>query len=92
MKINHVSGINKGDIILYALSTCIWCKKTKNLLDKLKVEYSFLYVDQLGEKEKEAVTIEIEKWNPRRSFPTLILNNKKSIVGFKEEEIREALK
>jgi hypothetical protein len=32
----------------------------------------------------------VEKFNPSGSFPTLVLDNKKSIVGFKEKEIREA--
>ncbi len=32
-----------------------------------------------------------QKYNPHRSFPTLVINNEKCIVGFKEDEIREAL-
>jgi glutaredoxin-like protein NrdH len=35
---------------------------------------------------------EVEKWNPKGSFPTLVIRNEKGIVGFREEEIREALK
>jgi hypothetical protein len=31
----------------------------------------------------------VERFNPPGSFPTLVINDKKSIVGFKEEEIRE---
>jgi arsenate reductase-like glutaredoxin family protein len=31
-------------------------------------------------------------WNPSASFPTLVIDNQRSIVGFKEDEIREALK
>lgn len=27
MKLEHVDGENKGNIILFALSTCGWCKK-----------------------------------------------------------------
>ena len=33
----------------------------------------------------------VEKWNPNGSFPTLVINNSKSIIGFREHEIREAL-
>jgi len=32
MKMVHVEGKNAGQIILYALSTCGWCKKTRELL------------------------------------------------------------
>lgn len=91
IKIEHVKGKNKGKLMLYALSTCIWCRKTKQVLDNLGVEYSFVYVDQLDDTDKDKTMDEIKKYNPRCSFPTLVLNNKKGIVGFKEDEIREAL-
>ncbi len=91
MKIEHVKGENKGKIMLYALSTCGWCKKTKKLLDDLGVEYHYIYVDHLEGNEKEKTLEEIMKWNPRCSFPTVVINNKKCIVGFKEEKIKEAL-
>ena len=32
MAVNHVAGRNKGKVMLYALSTCGWCAKTKELL------------------------------------------------------------
>ena len=32
MALQHVAGKNKGHIVLYALSTCPWCGKTKKLL------------------------------------------------------------
>ena len=91
MKIEHVRGINKGKIMLYALSTCVWCKKTKKLLDDLGVEYHFIYVDYLQGNEKEKTIKEIMKWNPSCSFPTLVIDNSKCIVGFKEDEIKEVV-
>jgi len=91
MKTKHVKGENKGKIMLYALSTCIWCKKTKNFLDDLGVEYNFIYVDYLEGDEKEKTKKEIMKWNPRCSFPTIVINDRLCIVGFKEDKIKEAL-
>jgi glutaredoxin-like protein NrdH len=92
MAINHVDGINRGDIMLYALSTCVWCKKTKALLDELKVEFSYANVDLLSKEEKGQVMEEVRKWNPACSFPSMVINNSTCIVGFDEEKIREALK
>jgi len=91
MVIEHVDGKNKGKIILYALSTCGWCARTKDLLRELGVEFDYLYVDLLEGPEQDKVLNEVEKWNPKGSFPTLVIGNKKSIVGYREEEIREAL-
>ena len=35
---------------------------------------------------------ELKRFNPQCSFPSLVLDNGTCIVGFKEAEIREALK
>lgn len=92
MTIEHVGGKNAGKLMLYALSTCIWCRKTKQLLTDLGVEYDYVFVDLLQGQEKEQTIAMIEKWNPDCSFPTLVINDSKCIVGFKENEIKEALK
>jgi len=92
MDVEHVPGKNMGHLMLYALSTCPWCKKTKGLLNDLGVEYSYVDVDLLKPEEKSRATETIKKWNPACSFPTLVLDDKKCIVGFKEAEIRNALK
>jgi glutaredoxin-like protein NrdH len=92
MTVEHVAGRNAGKLMLYALSTCIWCRKTKQLLTDLGVDYDYTFVDLLSGAEKDEAIKTITKWNPDCSFPTLVLNDKKCIVGFKEPEIREALK
>ena len=91
MEMHHVAGQNKGPIILYALSTCIWCRKTKQLLDQLGVEYNYLEVDLLQGEDRTQATEEVKKMNPRCSFPTLAIKEQ-CIVGFDEQKIAEALK
>ena len=87
----HISGIDKGKIVMYGLSTCVWCKRTKKLLTDLGVDFDFIYVDKLeGEEENQAVE-EVRHFNPSTSFPTTVINGEKAIVGFREKEIREAL-
>lgn len=90
--LTHVEGANVGSVVLYALSTCIWCKKTKALLDELKIAYSFAFVDLLESEENSIARKELEQWNPRCSFPTLVINNEACIVGFDDEKIRGLLK
>jgi glutaredoxin len=92
MAIEHVDGKNRGTVMLYALSTCGWCAKTKDLLRTLGVEFDFTYVDLLDGKEQDDAMDQVEKWNPSGSFPTLVINDRKSIVGFREQEIREAFR
>jgi len=88
----HVEGKNKGKVMLYALSTCGWCKKTKALLNELGVEYDYTDVDLLKGEEQNAAIREIMKHNPDTNFPTLVINSDKCIIGFKEDDIRKALK
>lgn len=91
MAVEHVNGKNRGTIMLYALSTCGWCAKTKDLLRQMGVEFDFAYVDLLeGKEQDDAMTI-VEKFNPNGSFPTLVIDNRKAIIGFREQEIREAI-
>jgi glutaredoxin len=90
MKMNHVAGKKRGHIILYTLSTCVWCRKTKGLLDQLGVEYNYIDVDLLEGEEKTKATEDVKKLNPRCSFPTLAIDDQ-CIVGFDEQKIMEAV-
>ncbi|WP_440949071.1 glutaredoxin family protein [Methanosphaerula subterraneus] len=91
MQIEVVDGRDKGSVMLYALSTCGWCAKTRDLLKSLGVKFSYLYVDKVAQDEQEQVVREIERFNPHLSFPTLVIGNDHVIVGFREDEIRKEL-
>ena len=91
MPMQHVNGENKGKIVLFALSTCGWCRKTRMLLEDLGVEYEYIYVDLLKGDERNDVIEQVKKWNSQLSFPTLIIDDDRTIVGFDEDGIREAL-
>lgn len=90
MQIVHVNGTDKGRVMLYALSTCGWCGKTRELLESLEVAFDYIYVDKVAPDQQNAVIEEVEKYNPALSFPTVVIGDE-TIVGFKEKEIREAL-
>ena len=75
----------------FALSTCGWCKKTKRFLDAHNVNYEIDYVDLLTGAERARVMAEMERWNPRRTFPTVVVDDREVVVGFKEDRLREVL-
>ncbi|HMB31900.1 MAG TPA: glutaredoxin family protein [Desulfohalobiaceae bacterium] len=79
-----------NNVKLYALSTCIHCKHTKELLDEKGINYDYTYVDTLSGDEKKDILEEVKQYNPKLSFPTLLINEQ-CIVGFKKQEIEEAL-
>ena len=78
------------EVKIYSLSTCSHCKATKKLLGECTIKYEFVDVDLLEGDERKAIIEDVKKFNPRCSFPTIIIGEK-VIVGFKEKEIREAL-
>ena len=91
IEVKRVEGRDAGHVMLYALSTCVWCKKTKRLLGELGVAYEYIDVDGLSREERTEVEKEIRRWNPRVSFPTIVLDESRAITGFDEERIRENL-
>jgi glutaredoxin-like protein NrdH len=88
----HVAGTKKGDITLYTLSTCVWCKKVKGLLKELALDYHYVDVDLLTDADRQEAIETVKRWNPRCSYPTLVIDNDRCIVGFNEREIRGLLK
>jgi len=75
---------------IYSLTTCSHCKATKKLLSDCTVKYEFVDVDVFEGEERKAILEDVKKFNPKCSFPTIIIGEK-VIVGYKEEEIKEAL-
>lgn len=89
--IKKVEGKKTKDIFLYALSTCIWCKKTKEYLKKLGIAYNYINVDQLDDKNKNKVKKQLKKWNPSCSYPTIVINNKECITGYDPDKLKEKI-
>jgi glutaredoxin len=95
--ISALTPLNGKDTIMsdkpvkvFSLSTCSHCKSTKRLLDECTVKYEFVDVDLLDGDERKAILADVKKFNPRCSFPTVIIGDN-VIVGYKEDKIREAL-
>ena len=88
----HVEGKKKDKkVFMYALSTCIWCKKTKQLLKDMEVDYTYEDVDNLtGDAEQKAID-DIVKRTGKELYPTIIIDNKVAISGYKPDEVKKEL-
>ena len=76
---------------VFTLSTCSHCKAAKKFMKDNGIDFDFTDVDLCSGVEQAAVLEEMKKYNPRFSFPTIIIDNKDVIIGFQEAEIRKAL-
>ncbi len=88
MTFQHVKGRAQGEIVIYALSTCMWCRMTKSLLKEIGVAYSYVDVDTLEGGEKDQAKAEIKRWNPSGSYPTIVIDDREAISGYDEAELR----
>lgn len=77
-------------IKIYALSTCIWCKKTIEYFNKKNIKFEHIYVDLLDQPEKTKVMKELESLNPKANYPTISIGDK-VIVGYKVKDFEEEL-
>ena len=77
-------------ITLYALSTCVHCKKTKEYLDYCGAKYDCIFVDKLEGEERKQIIEAIKKVNPKLSFPTLLVDEE-AIVGSRQDQTKDAL-
>jgi glutaredoxin len=78
------------DVKIFSLTTCSHCKAAKKFIGECAIKYVFVDVDILEGDERKAIIEDVKKFNPRCSFPTIIIGEK-VIVGYKEKEIKEAL-
>lgn len=75
---------------MYTISTCGHCKAAKRFMKEHNIPHKFTDVDLLEREEKRSVLEELKKFNNRLSYPTIIIGDV-VIVGFREDELKEAL-
>jgi len=92
MKVEKVPGKNsKNKVLLYTLSTCAWCRMTKQYLKDNGVEYEYIDVDQCSKEDLHKVKQDILKKGGNLSYPVIIINDKTLINGFRKDLIKEHL-
>jgi glutaredoxin len=92
MKLVKVSGKNnKHKVLMYAISTCAWCKLTKKFLKDSNVEYEYVDVDLCDEEDREKIRQGILDRGGSLSYPTIIIDNRILITGFSKDKLTEAL-
>ena len=81
----------KHKVLLYALSTCIWCKRTKAFLKDSGVEYEYVDVDLCTKEDMNKIRRDILERGGSLAFPVTIIDDKKIITGYRVDDLREAL-
>jgi glutaredoxin-like protein NrdH len=82
---------NEHKVVVYALSTCVWCKMTKQYLKDNEIEYEYIDVDLCEPEEKERVRKQITSKGGSLNYPTVIVDENILITGFRKDKLKEAL-
>lgn len=81
-----------GDVKVYALSTCAFCKKALRFLRENSICFSYVYVDELDPEVKDKLKAWLrEKYREESGYPFLVLDDKTVLVGFNEENYKRHL-
>jgi glutaredoxin-like protein NrdH len=78
------------EVYVYALSTCPWCRKTKQWFTDQKVEFDFVDVDTLPDEEQDAAADKAYELSGGRRFPVVIINGD-VIVGYNPDKFLQHL-
>jgi len=90
----EVDGANNDhDVMIFTLSTCMWCKKCKAYLKDKNVKYRYVDLDQIESGEKINLLKYVrENYKPDRiAYPFLVCDDK-YVVGYDPNKYEELLK
>ena len=74
---------DEKNIVLFALSTCQWCKKGKTWLKDNDYAYKYIDVDLLPLEEKRILKKDLrEFFNTMIRYPFLVVDGKEFYAGF----------
>src|SRR4030043_2412761 len=82
---------NEHKVVVYALSTCVWCKMTKQFLKDNEIDFEFIDVDLCEPEEKEQIRQQIQSKGGNLNYPPTVVDDKKLITGFRKDKLNEAL-
>lgn len=76
-------------VSMYTLSTCPWCRKTKQYFKDKNIPFEYVDYDLAGEKEQEKILEEISKYGGS-AFPFVKIDGE-VVIGYNPQKYDELL-
>ncbi|HEY9055491.1 MAG TPA: glutaredoxin [Rectinemataceae bacterium] len=87
-----IGALDKPDIVIFALSTCGFCKRAMSFLDDRGYSYRYLYVDTIPiEQKNEIKTALRERFKENVAFPFAVFDDSSHLVGFIQPDWERSL-
>ncbi|OGR52770.1 MAG: NrdH-redoxin [Elusimicrobia bacterium GWA2_62_23] len=77
-------------VIVYALTTCLWCKKTKKFFEEKKVPFEAVDYDKQPEEKQEEIMAEMKAAGCTGSFPFVKIGGA-CVQGYDPDEFEKLL-
>ncbi len=83
---------DEDKILIFTLSTCMWCKKCKRFLGENDMKYRYIDVDRIDQKDKAIILDYLRSnYQERISYPFLVCEAG-HVVGYDPNKYMELLK
>jgi glutaredoxin len=84
---------DEREVIIFTLSTCMWCKKCKKWLHERNVKYRYIDVDKIQYSQKSEILNYLKKnYQQRISYPYMVCDKKDVVVGYNPGKYEELMK
>ncbi|MHA1973964.1 MAG: glutaredoxin family protein [Candidatus Hodarchaeales archaeon] len=82
----------KHKVFMFAISTCMWCKRGKKWLEERGYTYQYLDIDKIPVERKNELKKNIKKvFGVRARFPFLVVDDTKWNSGYNPKEWEDLL-
>lgn len=78
---------NKHEVVIYTISTCMWCTKLKRKLQQNNIEYTYLDVDLCDEIDE--LRSKLRRHRPVLAFPMMFIDDEFISNEFIDEKISD---
>ena len=78
-------------VSMYTLSTCPWCRKTKQFFKDKNIQFDFIDYDLATEGEQDRISKDMMKYTGHVAFPFVRIDEE-VVIGYNPEKYEELIK
>jgi len=77
-------------VIMYTLSTCPWCRKTKQFFKDRGIPFEYIDYDLADDEQQENIMMDMARYSMNTSFPFVKIG-RGVVIGYDPERYAELL-
>ena len=82
---------SEENILIFTLTTCMWCKKCKRFLEERNLKYRYIDLDKIERQDKSKILDYLKStYDTRISYPFLVCKSG-HVVGYNPNKYEELL-